>query len=41
MFSMKTLAKVIGYFLLTPSATILPTPPFPMGKIDPPAFFGE
>ena len=35
------LAKVIGYFLLTPSSTILPTPPFPMGKIDPPAFFGE
>ena len=41
MFSMKTLAKVIGYFLLTPSSTILPTPPFPMEKIDPPAFFGE
>ena len=32
------LAKVIGYFLLTPSSTILPTPPFPGEKLILPHF---
>ena len=32
------LAKVIGYFLLTPSSTILPTPLFPGEKLALPYF---